>query len=131
MLTTKWINVEIKDSKWLIDTNDISDSYHTFWELYKHRIHNFMAVCKLSMELEQVVSERRDRWFDCIKSKKHDDWSTWEWWFIMQLETKEWQISYHLPEEYWDKCPFAEEKELANKWDKHTSDDVLDRLLKI
>lgn len=29
-----------------MDTNLISDWYHTFWELYKHRIHLFIALCK-------------------------------------------------------------------------------------
>jgi hypothetical protein len=63
-----------------------------------------------------------------------------EWWFIVQLiefnrytrKEIEWtQISYHLPNEYWDKCNHIETLPKANKWDWHSSDDVLERLLKI
>lgn len=119
------INEFIQESK--VDTNLVSDGYHTFWELYKHRIHLFVAFCK-------QIQERNDEYptlSKVIKSRKHFDWSEFEWWFIIQLETSEWQISYHLPNEYWYKCDFIETKERANKWDWHTSDDVLERLLKI
>lgn len=72
--------------------------------------------------------------FTIIKSKLHDDWSEFKWWFIVQFELtncKDTQISYHLPNEYWDKCSFIDTVEKAYPWDWHTSDDVLDRLLKI
>ena len=107
--------------EWRIDTDNISDWYHTFWELYKHRIHLFIALCK-----------SLNRNYSIIKSKKHFDWSEYEWWFIIQLEHKYvWQISYHLPNEYWDECKFIETVDKANEWDWHTSDDVLERLLLI
>ena len=106
--------------EWRIDTDNISDWYHTFWELYKHRIHLFIALCK-----------SLNRNYSIIKSKKHFDWSEYEWWFIVQLETPVWQISYHLPNEYWDKCDFIQTVDRANEWDWHTSDDVLERLLLI
>lgn len=97
-------------------TEDISDGYHTFWELYKHRIHLFIALCK-SLNNNYVI----------IKSKKHHDW-----WFIIQIKHKNvWQISYHLPNSYWDKCKFILSVVEADEWDWHTSDDVLERLLKI
>ncbi len=116
------INKLISESK--IDKNLISDWYHTFWELYKHRIHLFIALCSILMQIA-IDSEKY-----IIKSKKHFDWSEFEWWFIIQIETTLWQISYHLPSEYWDKCDFIKTEEKANEWDWHTSDDVLERLLK-
>lgn len=107
----------IQDWEEVKNTNNISDWYHTFWELYKHRIHLFIALCNI--------------YKNCYKSKKHNDWSCYDWWFILQLETDKWQISYHLPMEYWNKCNSAKELELANKWDWHNSEDVLYRLLNI
>lgn len=123
----KEINNKIKLLNW--KTDNISDWYHTFWELYKHRIHLFIALCK-SIYLENLYSDKT-RGISIIKSKLHSDWSEFEWWFIIQLETRFWQISYHLPNEYWDKCNFIETKDKANEWDWHTSDDVLERLLQI
>lgn len=114
----------IQDWKEIKNTDNITDWYHTFWELYKHRIHLFIALCKYyntCCSVEQV----------CWRSKKHNDWTSFDWRFILQLETTEWQISYHLPIKYWDKCIMAEELEKSNKWDWHSSDDVLERLLKI
>lgn len=119
--STDFLNEEIKEfsKDWKVQTDDISDWHHTFWELYKHRIHLFIALCKnLS-------------WSEVVRSLKHNDYSKFEWWFILQLTTREWQISYHLPMEYWDKCWFAQTLNKANTWDWHTSDDVLSRLLRI
>lgn len=122
-------------------TDEISDWFHTFWELYKHRIHLFLALCKYIQHFQRWISEHA--WVSIkkvetlpnsvkiIKSKLHHDWSWMDWWFIVQLETWAWQISYHLPNEYWDKCKFAITLEKANEWDWHTSDDVLERLLKL
>ena len=42
------------------------------------------------------------------------------------------QITYHLPAKYWDECQkFSEEMNKAPEYDKHTPDDVLERLRKI
>lgn len=135
------VNLIIKNSseKWDFKTDDISDWYHTFGELYKHRIALFIALCQIAVMY--MKSEANRNWNSdtieevnealCAKSKLHDDWTSLEWWFIMQLETPKWQVSYHLPMEYWDKCDFAITLEKAHKWDWHTSDDVVNRLLKI
>jgi len=131
---THKVNMKIewfRQTEWLM-TDNISDGHHTFWELYKHRIHNFMALCRSLLLWDKLNHPIVWKYmYECIRSKKHDDGSEWKWWFILQLETPEGQISYHLPDEYFDRCSFAEEKEKANKWDWHTSDDVLDRLLKL
>jgi len=125
MKSEELINKKIQQSKniWMCDTNLLSDWYHTFWELYKHRIHLFIALCKPITNWEDECS--------VYKSRLHDDGTKLEWWFIVQLETPVWQISYHFPNEYWDICSFMTTLDKANKWDWHTSDDVLDRLLKI
>ena len=128
-----FLNQQIKDlaKEWKIKTDDISDWYHTFWELYKHRIHLFIALCSKAMDDMNNYTKVYSTIHQVSKSKIHYDWSEWEWWFIIQMETREWQISYHLPNEYWDKCDFIETIGRANEWDWHTSDDVLERLLLI
>ena len=123
---TEAINYQIRSNKDTVETDLISDWYHTFWELYKHRIHLFIALCWIY----QYAWNDWD-WAECIRSWKHFDWTEFKGWFILQLETDQWQISYHLPEQYWDKCWFTKTKDRANEWDWHTSDDVLERLLAI
>lgn len=118
-----WLAVE---KTW--DRSKMSDWYHTFWELYDHRIALYIALCRYAYFLWEELDWVSNK--PVVRSHKHDDWTSMPWWFILQFESDVWQISYHLPEKYWDKCSFAETKELANKWDGHTSEDVLDRLLK-
>lgn len=111
-------------------TDNISDWYHTFWELYKHRIHLYIALCRNKSRINRLKGS-----YKCIRSKIHEDGlNVWEEWgmFLMVLHTPYWQISYHLDKEYWDKCDFAETEEKAKtKFDGHSSNDVLERLLKI
>lgn len=140
MKRINYINNILQDEVklWNIKTDDISDWYHTFGELYKHRIHLFIALCKSKYIIENMSKNNAEsfdtiytRFFTIQKSKKHNDWSEFEWWFIIQLETPRWQISYHLPNKYWGKCDFIKTVDKANEWDWHTSDDVLERLLLI
>lgn len=105
----------------------ISDGYHTFDELYEHRIVNFMALCKL---LWYVKSKSpRKVWI----SKQHSDGTAWDGWFIMGIgyEPGE-QITYHLPMSKWDECYKIAMEILpqAPVWDGHTPADVLERLSK-
>lgn len=127
-MNTKQINEEIKK---LQDTKPVSDWYHTFWELYKHRFHLYIALAKMYKESIQWHEYARR----VVRSKVHEDWlNVWEEWgmFLLVLHTNEWQISYHLDKEYWDQCDFAiTEEKAVTKFDGHTSDDVLERLLKI
>ncbi len=97
--------------------NQISDWYHTFGELYEHR-------CVLYIALVNAIY--KDNPF--IKSRVHFDWTSWDWWFIVQWYILWKQISYHLPEKYWDKV-ICKEVRKADERDWHTSQDVLDRLL--
>jgi hypothetical protein len=109
-----------------VDTNKISDGYHTFGELYEHRIELFIALVYCADEY--LLGRLGGAW----RSKKHDDGSEWDGWFIMGIGADEGkQITYHLPNKYWDRCDFVETLERAPKWDGHSSDDVLERLRKI
>lgn len=91
--------------------NDISDGYHTFDELYEHRVLLYLNLCVLMK--------------DKASYKVEDE--SYGGWFVLYLETERGQISYHLPSEYLSFC-----KDNFNDWhpefDGHTSKIVADRL---
>ena len=112
--TAKQVNEIIQDMDyWEIEK--IKDKYHTFAELYEHRYALYSRLVNTGAH-------------KAVKSKKHHDGSEYDWYFIVFLYLPEWQVSYHIPQEYWDnfKC---EEKDLWDKRDWHTSYDVIRRLL--
>lgn len=117
------INVLIKD----LDTNKISDGYHTFGELYEHRIALFIALCK---RLSCLPGDFKTPYDSMVwRSLKHSDGTVWDGWFILGIGVEpETQITYHLPFSKWDECRFAHTLIQAPEWDGHTSDDVLKRL---
>lgn len=99
-----------------VDTNAISDGYHTFGELYEHRIALFIALCRMMQDhtLTRVWRCKTD-----------------EEWFLLCINSEPGkQISYHLPMSKWEETNFAYTHEKVSKpeWDKHTSTDVLNRL---
>lgn len=102
-------------------TGETSDGYHTFNELYEHRHALFLALLSIKVT---------GKWM----SKKHDDGSEMDGWFIAGINSV-WggdSISYHLPMRLWDSCVKTGADVLPNapKWDGHTSKDVIDRLMK-
>lgn len=114
-----------------IDTEAMSDGYHTFAELYEHRIRLFIELCRLEqMYLRQVLETSEEVKADVWCSVQHADGSTFGDWFILGIgKEKGKQISYHLPARFWNEVTeFAEVLGKAPEWDGHTSDDVLERL---
>lgn len=114
------VNNVIKNSG--IDTNKVSDGYHTFGELYEHRVELFITLCRVLGYIQE---------YDVFiwKSKLHHDGTSFDGWFIMGIGDRSgFQISYHLPLSKWDDCAFVTEHEKAPDWDGHTSSDVLERL---
>lgn len=98
------------------ERNEISDGYHTFGELYEHRIWLWIALCRGNKEIA---------W----KSLYHSDGSRIEGWFVLGLGKRPGlQMTYHLPLKYWDECPFVEALSRAPDYDGHTSKDVLELL---
>ena len=98
------------------DNVDVSDGYHTMSELYAHRCTLFAALMK---------SHPHASW----KSKKHEDGTSWDGWFIAGMQLPTGNITYHLPiDEFWDMLSVAE-LEFGVKWDGHTSDDVVKRIM--
>jgi hypothetical protein len=57
-----------------IDTNTVSDGYHTFGELYEHRITLFLVL---------MLRHPNISW----RSRNHADGSEWEGWFIAGIQS--------------------------------------------
>jgi len=122
---TKKCSCKICQTHWTKQENT-SDGYHTFKELYEHRITLFIALCKiLRADPQYQTGQKADIW----RSKLHSDGTSFDGWFVMGIGTnKGEQITYHLPTSKWEETNFAETKEKAPEWDGHTSEDVLKRL---
>lgn len=99
---------------------NVSDGYHTVAELY-----DFRKVYNAALFNEWAVSNK----YQVHKSKKHADGEDCfgGGWFIVMATLPSGQISNHYEMKDWDlfKC---EERERADVWDGHTSQDVLNRL---
>jgi hypothetical protein len=102
------------------DTGKVSDSFHTFDELYDHRCLNFLAF-------QAMVHRVAGPYSGCWKSRRHHDDTGFEGWFVAGIELPQGQVTYHIPDKFWDLCQ-AVERERAPQWDGHTSADVLERL---
>jgi len=105
------------------DEVKVSDGYHTFDELYEHRITLYIALCR----------SHHGRSFDCWRSRKHHDGSEFEGWFVLGIGvSKGEQITYHLPLDRWEETNFIEEHNTFDKspceFDGHSASDVLQRL---
>lgn len=100
------------------------DGYHTFKELYEHRITLYIALCRVMANIDW---NNQNIW----RSKKHSDGKIIFKgnWFVLGIGKKaETQISYHIPINRWDDTGFAQTLNKAPKFDGHTSEDVLNRL---
>lgn len=111
---------QINEAIKLVDANHVSDGYHTFGELYEHRIVNYIALCKKNTDKVWM-------------SKTHSDGSVWDDWFILGInKDKGEQITYHLPDRYWELCKeHFEDIVCAPEYDGHTSEDVLNRIINL
>lgn len=106
-------------------TDEISDGYHTFGELYDHR-RALTAVLAKIVANSDVIGH-------CVwRSRKHhpDDNPIFEGgYFIVGFDLPTGQISYHYKLSHWDDFSGVNELEHAPKWDGHTSNDTVTRLL--
>lgn len=96
---------------------DLSDGYHTFNELYRHRAILFAVVCSQFPALA---------W----KSKNHHDPDDkmYDGMFIVGIETPAGQATYHYDmDPYWD-CFHVKELDRAPKYDGHTPDEAIERI---
>lgn len=94
-----------------VKAGEISDGYHTFDELYYHRMLLFSIVCN---------QNKNKSW----KSKLHDDNTMYENYFIVGITTPEGDFSYHYHMENWDHFEVVE-LDKAPPWDGHESEDII------
>lgn len=99
-----------------ISRKDISDGYHTFDELYYHRMVLFSIICNQNKDVA---------W----KSKLHHDGSMFDDSFIVGISTPEGQYTYHYHLDHWDMYD-VKELEKAPDYDGHKPSDIT-RLLNL
>lgn len=100
-----------------ISRKKISDGYHSFEDLYYHRMILFSLLLNSNKEIS---------W----KAKKHHDGTMFdEDSFICGIETPEGQYTYHYKLEYWDYFK-VKELEFAPEYDGHKPEDIT-RLLSL
>ena len=111
----KWFDIfDIKPNKYVFkeyDKGDISDGYHTFNELYHHRMILFAVICN---------SNSQRAW----RSWKHHDGTMYDDYFIVGINTPEGQYSYHYHKDNWEYFDNVRELEFAPKWDGHKPCDI-------
>lgn len=98
-------------------TEDTSDGWHSFKDLYHHRALLFSVI----------VHNYRDM---CWKSKRHHDGKELDWNFIVGIDTPWGQASYHYSMDYWDMfdCKVLER---APYYDGYTADESVARIAKL
>jgi hypothetical protein len=101
-----------------MNVGDISDGFHTFDELYRHRSVIFLVLMAEYPELS---------WY----SEKHHDGTMFDGMFIAGMSLPTGQITYHFEREFWETFERSGLDKLTNapEFDGHNSHDVLDRLL--
>lgn len=101
-------------------TENTSDGYHTFKELYEYRL---LYNAAFFNEIEIIPR------FKVHKSKRHFDGDKCfgGGWFVVMAELPTGQISNHYELKDWDLFQ-CQEVERANEWDKHTPQDVAKRI---
>lgn len=96
------------------EAGEVSDGYHTFNQLYEHRHVLFLHL---------VLANKAD----AFKTWRDKGGETWEGWFILGLNTEYGQVTYHMPERYWNRAEVAAVEQNTD-YDGHDSVDVLHRL---
>jgi hypothetical protein len=110
MSRQEFVQNYIDQNKTKIKVGEISDGYHTFDELYYHRMVLFAMVCN---------TYKQKAW----KSLKHSDGTMFDNYFIVGITTPRGNYTYHYDEQYWD---YFEVKELdsAPEWEGHKPSDI-------
>lgn len=112
-------NHEKKQSRHYDQMRDVSDGYHTFDELYQHRMALTAALCRATIPAWS--------W----RSKQHhpDGDPMFEGFFIVGIELPTGVVTYHYKLKHWDVFNDVREIEHAPKWDGHTPAECVTRLI--
>lgn len=108
------INNEIKEYKDRTknSADDISDGYHTFGDLYKHRTY-LLALAMIHLPYA---------W----KARTHEDGTMFDGMFVVGFPTPNGMVTYHCDNEYWNDFKVPEIPH-APHFDGYSDADVLDR----
>lgn len=108
------INNEIKEYKDRTknSADDISDGYHTFGDLYKHRTY-LLALAIIHLPYA---------W----KARKHEDGTMFDGMFVVGFPTPNGMVTYHCDNEYWNDFKVPEIPH-APHFDGYSDADILDR----
>ncbi|MGP4914011.1 WDGH domain-containing protein [Hafnia alvei] len=102
----------------IVDKGELSDGYHTFNELYAHRVRLFSTLMRAFSS---------QAWWSFL----HSDGEQWDGWIIAGIDTHDGPVTYHLPESEIQYLPEGTEIEFGKEWDGHTAEDVLLRLINL
>jgi hypothetical protein len=91
---------------------EISDGYHTFNELYYHRMILFSIICK---------QNPKKAW----RSKLHSDGTMFKDYFVVGINTPEGQYNYHYNIADYNNFEGVPELDRAPVWDGHVPGDIL------
>lgn len=100
--------LEMRDNG--ISRKNISDGYHTFGELYYHRMVLFSIIC----------NQNKDK---AWKARQHYDGTMFDGDFIVGISTSEGQYTYHYDLEYWDEFK-VKVLDRAPEYDGHKPSDI-------
>jgi hypothetical protein len=133
MMTTEEAHINNEIQRLDIDTNQISDGYHSFGELYAMRLaltaalFNEWGSAREYVQYEGLVEKPK---YDVHKSRKHHDGELCfgGGWFIVCATLPLGQISFHYEEKDWDLFKIPAVEKAKYEWDGHTSNDVIERL---
>jgi len=108
----------------------VKDEYHSIHELYQHRMALTIALTKFIARLHDKPPGS-SQW--CFRSKLHHDETMFEGgYFIVGIcWQKNMEISYHYKLKHWDKFDHCVTLDKALEYDGHTSQDVIERLIKL
>ena len=108
------INNDIKEYKDRTknSADDISDGYHTFGDLYKHRTY-LLALAMIHLPYA---------W----KARKHEDGTMFDGMFVVGFPTPNGMVTYHCDNEYWNDFKVPEIPH-APHFDGYSDADVLNR----
>jgi len=132
------INEKIKQPG--INTNLISDGFHTFGELYEARkVLNAALFNEWGRGYMNNQQDLKNGWdVHQVQAPKHDVHKSWKHhdgelcfgggWFIVVAILPAGQISYHYEAKDWDLFRIPATEKTKYEFDGHTSADVLERL---
>lgn len=104
-------NKQVDEFHRQLKSGELSDGYHTFNELYFHRMILFSIICKMFKD---------KAW----RSKFHADGTMFDDFFIVGIDTPDGQYSYHYKQSNWVYFSEIRELEKAPPWDGHQPQDL-------